>query len=657
MARPLPARCSRASSPIPDAPIGELPLLDRGGAPRSCWCEWNATAADFPRDRCIHELFEAQAARTPGCRGRRVRRPATHLRASSTRAPTSSRTTCAALGVGPDVLVGICLERSLDMVVGLLGILKAGGAYVPLDPRLPGRAPAPSCSRTRGVAVLLTQHALARRSCPARRPRALPRRRRAGIAGAARSDRPRAPRADRPRLRHLHLGLDRAAQGRGRSRIAALVNFLHWVRATPIGADELPACSRALVDLLRLAGLRALRAAARRRPHGRVLVEARRLGALRIACARPRGSRSSTHAVPTSSCWRRSCAAAWRARVTRAFVSAASRCARRLVARSGAARADARCVNVYGPTETTVVLRTYAVTAATAAGACRSAGRSPTRGSTCSTRTGSRARSGCRASSTSAATASPAATSTGRSSPPSASCPTRSRADPARGSTGPATSRAAAPTAASSSSAAPTTRSSCAASASSWARSRRCCARHPSVREAAVVAARGRAGRPAAGGLRRGARRRASPPPTCARCARAAAARLHGARRLRRAAGAAADAERQGGPASRCRRPNATRPRAPRSSLRARRSRPPSPASGPRCSACRAWGATTTSSTSADIRCSPRSSSARSTRRSGSSSRLRQLFETPTVRGLALAALHGMVADRRRRRIAAAGVA
>ena len=51
------------------------------------------------------------------------------------------------LGVGPDMLVGLCLERSLELVVGLLGILKAGGAYVPLDPSYP--APGwPSCSRT-----------------------------------------------------------------------------------------------------------------------------------------------------------------------------------------------------------------------------------------------------------------------------------------------------------------------------------------------------------------------------------------------------------------------------------------------------------------------------------------------------------------------------
>lgn len=97
---------------------------------------WNDTAARFPSDRCIHELFEAQAAASPdgiavldGRRqityqdlDRRANQLANHLRT---------------MGVGPDVLVGISIDRSIEMLVGLLGILKAGGAYVPLDPNYP----------------------------------------------------------------------------------------------------------------------------------------------------------------------------------------------------------------------------------------------------------------------------------------------------------------------------------------------------------------------------------------------------------------------------------------------------------------------------------------------------------------------------------------
>src|SRR4051812_24278068 len=95
--------------------------------------EWNDTLRDYPRDACIHTLFEAQALAssesvaltfeqqklTYGELNRRSNQLARYLRSR---------------GVGPDVLVGLCLERSLDMIVGLLGILKAGGAYVPLDP-------------------------------------------------------------------------------------------------------------------------------------------------------------------------------------------------------------------------------------------------------------------------------------------------------------------------------------------------------------------------------------------------------------------------------------------------------------------------------------------------------------------------------------------
>ena len=115
--------------------LSALPLLS--ASERDQLLEtWNATHAIFPADRCIHELFETQAARTPdamavtfgasrlsyGALNRRADELAGQLRA---------------LGVGPDVLVALFLERSLDMVVGMLAVLKAGGAYVPLDPAHP----------------------------------------------------------------------------------------------------------------------------------------------------------------------------------------------------------------------------------------------------------------------------------------------------------------------------------------------------------------------------------------------------------------------------------------------------------------------------------------------------------------------------------------
>src|SRR4028118_1768190 len=119
----------------PDQRLSELPLLTEGERHRLLF-EWNGTATEYPRDLCVHELFEEQVERTPDAVAavfedqqltyreldRRANQLARHLRA---------------LGVGPETLVGICLERSLEMVVGLLGILKAGGAYVPLDPAYP----------------------------------------------------------------------------------------------------------------------------------------------------------------------------------------------------------------------------------------------------------------------------------------------------------------------------------------------------------------------------------------------------------------------------------------------------------------------------------------------------------------------------------------
>ena len=97
---------------------------------------FNATATDYPHQRCLHELVAEQAARTPdalalifqdhtlsyGALERRANQLAHYLRAR---------------GVGPDVVVGLCAERSIEMVVALLAILKAGGAYLPLDPTYP----------------------------------------------------------------------------------------------------------------------------------------------------------------------------------------------------------------------------------------------------------------------------------------------------------------------------------------------------------------------------------------------------------------------------------------------------------------------------------------------------------------------------------------
>nr|QEO74840.1 condensation domain-containing protein [uncultured bacterium] len=119
----------------PDVPVGEIELLDECER-RQVLVECNETAAEFPAEQPVHELFAAQAARTPDAvavadarqqisyreLNRRANRLAHHLRAR---------------GVGPEVAVGVLLGRSVETVLTLLAIYKAGGVYVPLDPNYP----------------------------------------------------------------------------------------------------------------------------------------------------------------------------------------------------------------------------------------------------------------------------------------------------------------------------------------------------------------------------------------------------------------------------------------------------------------------------------------------------------------------------------------
>jgi amino acid adenylation domain-containing protein len=142
----------------PNQNLSELPLLTDEER-RQFLIEWNNSFAQYPADKCYHTLFEQQAARTPdsvavvsgdeqltyGALNRRANQLAHYLRS---------------LAVGADTLVGIYIERSLEMVVGLLGILKAGAAYVPLDPDFP-RDRLELMLEDSGAPILITQSALA----------------------------------------------------------------------------------------------------------------------------------------------------------------------------------------------------------------------------------------------------------------------------------------------------------------------------------------------------------------------------------------------------------------------------------------------------------------------------------------------------------------
>ncbi|AUX29427.1 MULTISPECIES: non-ribosomal peptide synthase/polyketide synthase [Sorangium] len=153
----------------PHRRISELPLLTEAER-EQVLVAWNDTKAELPRERSIHDLFEAQVERTPDAVAVVFEGQQLSYRELSQRSCQLAHQ-LTSMGVGPEVLVALCVERSLDMVVGLLGILKAGGAYVPLDPTYPEERLAFQLEDA-GVSVLLTEERYAG-ELPRRRARLL----------------------------------------------------------------------------------------------------------------------------------------------------------------------------------------------------------------------------------------------------------------------------------------------------------------------------------------------------------------------------------------------------------------------------------------------------------------------------------------------------
>ena len=141
----------------PEQRVAQLPLLTEAER-NQLLVEWNKTRTEYPQDKCIHQLFEEQVERTPDHVAVVFEDQQLTYRELNAKANQLAHY-LQTLGVGPEVLVGICVERSLFMVVGLLGILKAGGAYVPLDPEYPKERLAFMLEDTQ-VSVLLTQQTL-----------------------------------------------------------------------------------------------------------------------------------------------------------------------------------------------------------------------------------------------------------------------------------------------------------------------------------------------------------------------------------------------------------------------------------------------------------------------------------------------------------------
>lgn len=143
----------------PDQRISQLPMLTPAERTRVL-VEWNDTRTALPADRCIHHLIENVARQNPAavavhCQGKRLTYSELNQKADRLANFLVGR------GVGPETFVGLCVERSLDMIVGILGILKAGGAYVPLDPTYPKERLGFMLQDTKAPVLLTQRHLVA----------------------------------------------------------------------------------------------------------------------------------------------------------------------------------------------------------------------------------------------------------------------------------------------------------------------------------------------------------------------------------------------------------------------------------------------------------------------------------------------------------------
>ena len=138
----------------PDVEIGKLPILTEREK-HQLLVQWNDTQTEYPYDKCIHQLFEEQVERTPEniavvFEDQQLTYQELNIKANQLSHYLRK------IGVKSEVLVGICVERSLEMIIGLLGILKAGGAYVPIDPAYPTERLSYILNDTQ-ISILLTQ--------------------------------------------------------------------------------------------------------------------------------------------------------------------------------------------------------------------------------------------------------------------------------------------------------------------------------------------------------------------------------------------------------------------------------------------------------------------------------------------------------------------
>jgi len=144
----------------PNQPISTLPILTESKR-EQLLAQWTDTKRDYPNDQCVHQLFERQAATRPNAVALEMGTQQMTYGQLNSKANQLAHQ-LRAMGVGPDVLVGICVPRSFDLIVGLLGILKAGGAYVPLDADYPHERLAYMIQDTAAPILITTESMLER---------------------------------------------------------------------------------------------------------------------------------------------------------------------------------------------------------------------------------------------------------------------------------------------------------------------------------------------------------------------------------------------------------------------------------------------------------------------------------------------------------------
>jgi amino acid adenylation domain-containing protein len=148
----------KSAAENPDAHVSEFDLLTRKEQGELA-SRWNRTTAEFPRNECVHYLFEAQAARVPDQPALRFEEDEftySQLNAQANQLANLLRKS----GVKPNTPVGLCVERSGEMILGLLGILKSGGAYLPLVPDTPKARLAHQLSESGALAIVTEERFL-----------------------------------------------------------------------------------------------------------------------------------------------------------------------------------------------------------------------------------------------------------------------------------------------------------------------------------------------------------------------------------------------------------------------------------------------------------------------------------------------------------------